>query len=269
MRTPGTLRCTPRWDDMIAMAAAIVGILIAGILISMEVGHRIGVRRARNPGRRHPLSASIQGAIFGLMALLVSFTFYGAGSRFDARRSLAVREANAIGTTYLRLDLLPPETQPELREDFRVYLRSRLAVFQQIPNIKAVKAALDRSSALQDSLWTKVVKASNGIGPAERILILSSLNDTIDITTESTVAFITHPPAAVFIMLALTVIFSSGLAGYEMSGSSRRDWVSTISFTLVLAIALYVILDYEFPRIGLIRVDPVDQVLVHTLNKMK
>ena len=56
------------------------------------------------------------------MGLLIAFTFYGAGFRFDARRNLLVREANAIGTTYLRLDLLPPDTQPELRQEFRTYV---------------------------------------------------------------------------------------------------------------------------------------------------
>lgn len=254
---------------MTALAPLVAIGLIAGVFLCIEAGHQLGVfRRSRNSGKLQPMLAPIEGAIFGLMGLLVSFTFYGAGSRFETRRSIVVREANAISTTYLRLDLLPPQRQPDLREEFRRYLRSRLEVFAQFPNVKAVHEALNHSSALQRDLWEKTVNAAKEIGPAEKSLIMASLNETIDITTDSTVALTTHPPTMVFLMLVLTVIVSSAVAGYDMSSSETRDWVSTVSFALVVGIALYMILDYEFPRIGFIRIDPVDQILVDTLNAM-
>jgi hypothetical protein len=65
------------------------------------------------------------------------------------------------------------------------------------------------------------------------------------------------------------VITSSALAGYMMTASSERDWISTITFAVVLGTAVYITLDYEYPRIGLIRIDPVDQVLAQTLARMK
>src|SRR5262249_55448700 len=157
-------------------------------------------------------------------------TIYGAGTRYDNRRNLTGQESNAIGTAYLRLDLLPPETQPELRENFRKYLRSRLAVYHAIPDIQAVNAALERSSALQEVIWRKVVAALKGVGPAEKSLVLTSLNEMIDITTVRTVAEMTHTPTPVFAMLILTVFASSSLAGYTMSASETRDWVSVIAF---------------------------------------
>jgi hypothetical protein len=256
--------------SLIAVAALVVGGLVGVVLLCLEAGHRIGVRRRSLLGAAfQPLQPTVEGAIFGLMGLLVSFTFYGASTRFEARRSLIVREANAIGTTYLRLDLLPTELQPGLREHFRNYLRSRLAVIEQFPNIEGVESALSRSTVLQQELWKQTVEAVRLTGPAEKSLVMAALNETIDITTDSTVALATHPPRAVFGMLGLSVIIASTLAGYGMSGSATRDWVSTICFALMLGFALYMILDYEFPRIGLIRIDPVDQVLVDTLNRMK
>jgi hypothetical protein len=138
---------------MAAVSGLAMCALIAGVLLSIDAGHRIGVyRRSRNPQRVPSVHPSIEAAVFGLMGLLVSFTFYGAGTRFDVRRGLIVREANAVSTAYLRLDLLPRETQPELRDDFRTYLHSRLAVYKAVPDVKAVRAALDRSTALQDSI---------------------------------------------------------------------------------------------------------------------
>ena len=256
--------------ETIVLSSFVVSGLIGVVLLSLECGHRLGVRqRARSPHTVPTVHPTIEASVFGLMGILIGFTFYGAGSRFDNRRSLAVKEANAIGTSYLRLDLLPAEIRPGLQEDFRAYLRSRLEVERKIPDVNAVRTALHRSSTLQSSLWKSVVAAAKDVGPAEKSLVLSSLNETIDITTDRTVALITHPPVVVYVMLGLTVVTSSVLAGYTMSASAIRDWISTITIAVVLGIALYVILDYEYPRIGLIRIDDTDQILEDALEKMK
>ena len=255
---------------MVLLPFLVVCGLLAAVLLSIEAGHRIGIRRwSRMPQGPKPVHPAVESSVFGLMGLLIAFSFYGAGSRFDARRNLIVREANAIGTTYLRLDLLPPETQPQLQADLRNYVHSRLRVYQKITDMNALNAALDHSAALQRTIWTKIVDATKGSGAAEKSLVLTTLNQMIDITTEQTVALVTHPPPAVFVMLVLTVIASSALVGYTMSSSAVRDWVSTLIFALTISSALYVILDYEFPRIGFIRIDPVDQVLAETLKQMK
>jgi len=215
------------------------------------------------------ISSIIETSVLGLMGLLIGFSFYAAGTRFDARRSLMGQEANAIGTAYLRIDLLPRESQPPLREDFREYIRSRLATFHKIPDMNAVNEEIARSSDLQRNIWQRAVEATKGSGPAVQVLVLSSLNEMIDITTVQTVAAMTHTPFAVFIMLALTVVVSSGLMGYASATSGVRDWVYLMTFAIVLGTALYLILDYEYPRIALVRVDSVDKVLIDTLEKMK
>jgi hypothetical protein len=243
--------------------------LIASVFLLLIFGRWLGSRRLRLHQQARITDPTILASVFGLMGLLIGFTFYGAGERLDLRRNLIVEEANAIGTAYLRLDLLPPDAQPELREDFRSYVRSRLAVYQQMPDAKAVQDALDRSSTVQLKIWKAATEAAKNVGPAEKALLLASLNEMIDITTTRTVALIMHPPAAVYLLLAVAVITSSLLAGYAMAGSRVRDWVGAVTFALLLGSALYVILDYEFPRIGLIRVDPLDQVLVDTLKKME
>src|SRR5262245_19425201 len=128
------------------MTAPILLILgsIVGIFLAMEAGRLI--RKWRQlPDQAPNISETIQASVFALMGLLIGFTSYGAGTRFDIRLSRTAQEANAIGTAYLRLDLLPPEAQPSLREDFRNYLRSRLTVIDSVPYREAVNAALDRS----------------------------------------------------------------------------------------------------------------------------
>ena len=112
--------------------------LFVGMLVLLEVGRRIGVRRlARDPEGATVGLGTVEGAVFGLLGLLVAFTFSGAAARFDTRRQLIIEEANAVGTAYLRLELLPTAAQPSLRAAFRQYLAARLAVYRQLADVAA------------------------------------------------------------------------------------------------------------------------------------
>ena len=102
------------------LAASLSAIaLLFGMLALFEVG-RIGKRGlARDSDGVAKGTGPAEAAVFGLLGLLLAFTFSGAASRFEARRHLITEEANAIGTAYLRIDLLPRDTQPEMRQLFR------------------------------------------------------------------------------------------------------------------------------------------------------
>ena len=111
--------------------------LFVGMVVLLEVGRRIGIRRRQRDaeGAREGVGA-VEGAIFALLGLLIAFTFSGAAARFDQRRHLIVEETNAIGTAYLRVDLVAPDLQSALRESFRRYLEARLDVYRKIPDSK-------------------------------------------------------------------------------------------------------------------------------------
>lgn len=247
--------------------------LAVGILLMLEVGRRVGVRRrAHDPDGATAGLGALDGAIFGLMGLLIAFTFSGAASRLDTRRQLIVQEANNIGTAYLRLDLLPASAQPQLREDFRRYVDSRLAVYRALPDVEAAKGRLAESNTIQGEIWNQAVaatKAAEVNGNAVTSLVLSSLNDMIDITTTRTVALQTHPPLVIFWMLILMVLAGALLAGYGTADSKERSWLHTVGFAVLMTVAIYIIIDLEYPRFGLIRVDAVDQLLINLRKDMK
>jgi hypothetical protein len=91
----------------------------------------------------------------------------------------------------------------------------------------------------------------------------------IDITTVRTVGMISHLPFLVVALLAITVLLASFLTGYSISAYGTRDWLSAIIFAIAVSCATYVTFDYEYPRIGLIRTDPVDQMLIEVLERME
>ena len=245
--------------------------LFLGMLFFLEIGRRAGLRRLReDSGAAGEGVGAIDGAVFALLGLLLAFTFSGASSRFDTRRQLIVEETNDIGTAYLRIDLLPADAQPPLRENFRRYLDARLEVYRKLPDIAGAKESMTKADELQRQIWHQAVVASRSEGapPSAPILLLPALNAMIDITTTRTMATQMHPPAVVFVMLFGLALAASLLAGFGMTGSKVRSWFHMLGFALAMAIAVYVILDVEYPRLGLIRVDAFDQALVDLRESM-
>ncbi|HSD42916.1 MAG TPA: DUF4239 domain-containing protein [Burkholderiales bacterium] len=251
------------------IATLLAGGLFFAMLLFLEIGRRAGVRRTAREGQSAPPGAGVvDGAVFALLGLLIAFTFSGAASRFDERRKLIVEEANAIGTAYLRIDLLPAAAQPDMRDSFGRYLDARLAVYRAVPDLVAVNAELARATALQQEIWRKAIAASTG-SQAATMLLLPALNQMIDITTTRTMATQMHPPLILFGMLFALALLGALLAGYSMASAKVRDWVHMATFALALAGAVYVILDIEYPRFGFIRVEAFDQVLIDLRQSMR
>ena len=245
---------------------------LGGMLLLMEIGRRAGLRRlARDPDQGMAGLDMTAGAVFAVFGLLITFTFSGSAARLDARRQLVAVEANAIGTAYLRLDLLPATAQPAMRALFRDYVDSRLAVYRQLPDIDAARAALARSGELQREIWTRAVTAARGAGAAadSARLLVPALNDMIDITTTRTTALRIHPPPVVYALLFAVGLGCALLAGYRTAESKYRNWVHMLGFTLIMGIGIYVTLGIEYPRMGFVPMDSYDYLLVEVRESMQ
>ena len=240
--------------------------LFAAILIFLEIGRQIGRRREESAGSAF---GAMENAVFGLMGLLIAFTFSGAASRLDARRWLVAEETNAIGTAYLRIDLLPFARQEALRESFRQYLDARLAFYSKLGDPTAARAEIPRFTALQREIWSLALRAcQEATSPLTTNLVMPSLNTMFDIATTRAVALQIHPPPIIFVLLGVLPLICSLLAGFDAAARKRRSLIHVLGFAAVLAITVYVILDYEYPRFGLIREDAMDRVLVELRQGM-
>jgi hypothetical protein len=257
----------------LALIAALSTVcLFVGMLVVAEVGRRIGAARlARDPGGLAKGADTAESAVFGLLGLLIAFTFFGAASRFEDRRHLITSEANAIGTAYLRLDLLPADAQPELRELFRRYADARATAYQDAEDQAATSARLAEGTELQGEIWAKSLAAcQRPEAPAPpTMLLLPALNEMIDITTTRVMASQNHPPNIVFLLLAGLSLVGALLVGYGTSTNKGRSWFHIVVFAAILSLTVYVIVDLEFPRLGMIRVDAADQLLVEVRNSMR
>jgi len=254
---------------MVTPTFLISALFLAGlVLLCIEFGRRIRLRRKDTDASKG--IGVIDGAVFGLMGLILAFSFSGAESRFEVRRQLIVQETNAIGTAYLRVDLLPEAAQPQIRTDFRAYVDSRITFYREL-NADRAKAWQDfaRSDQLQKKIWTESIAAAKQTGsPAVLTLVTSSLNDMIDITTTRLVALQTHPPLPIYGALLILALASALIAGFGMGDTGKRPWLHTLVYAVALTVTVYTIIDLEYPRFGLIRIDRYDQTLVNQRNSM-
>lgn len=241
--------------------------LFAATLICLEVGRRLAARVANDSEQGRAGFGVVEGAVFALLGLLVAFSFSGASSRFDERRKLIVEEVNAVGTAWLRIDLLPPEVQAPMRADFRSYLDARLAIYRAVPDLEKVTADMQRAEALQRKIWSQAV-ASTSSSPPAATLLLSALNQMFDIASTRMAATLMHPPLVVFILLFGFSLLGALLAGYAMAGATANRWLHSVTFAFALSGAVYVIIDMEYPRLGFIRIHAFDQLLVDLRQSM-
>lgn len=239
-----------------------LGVALA-LLLAMEVGYRIGRWHQKiGRGSIKEFVGIIDAPILALLGLLIGFTFFGAAERFDKRRDLIVEETNNIGTAYLRLDLLRSEDRDALRALFKQYLDSRIRTYAVLANLREALAEYDHTQQLQSEIWTRSVEAAQKTGSAyASIQLIPALNAMIDITTTRVAVTQFHPPRIVFILLGTLSLIAAILAGYQMSNAARRSWFHVALFVLTFTLAVYVILDLEYPRLGLIRVDAADALL--------
>ena len=182
----------------------VASVLFVGMLLCLEIGRRIGIRRLHDDsGAGAEGLGVIDGAVFAVLGLLIAFTFSGASARFDLRRQPIVEERSAIGTAYLRLDMLGAEAQPALRDSSRAYLDARLDAYRKFPDATAVRKGFDRANEISGRIWRQAVEAvrSKDALPTAALLLLPALSAMIDIATNRTMALLmaatgfTSPPS--------------------------------------------------------------------------
>jgi hypothetical protein len=246
------------------VTAALAGALFLAMLLFIELGRRMGVRQLKSRGTEARAGVGlVDGTVYGLLALLMGFSFSGAATRFDQRRDLVGQEANALGTAWLRLDLLPAEKQGAVRGAFRRYVDALIAAYAEFPGLANAAREPPGIARAQHDLWGDAVAVclTPGGEPA-RILLLPALNEAFDTVERERLARRIHPPLVIWAMLGLAALAAGLFAGYDIAPGPSRNWIYILGVAATVSVAAYVVIELEYPRIGLVRIDAIDQTLV-------
>jgi hypothetical protein len=179
-----------------------------------------------------------------------------------------VDETNAIGTAWLRLDLLPADRQPAVRDDFRRYVDARLSAYAKLPDIDAAWAELRRARAEEQVIWDHTMAAMAGQTGSPLMLVTQALNAMIDLSSTQVMATRLHPPPILFVVLAVLALVSALVMGEVTAGMSLRWWLHSLAFSVLFSSTFYLILELEYPRAGFLRIHDFDQQLIQLRKDM-
>ena len=257
----------PRLAALLAFACLALG-LFGMVLLGLKVGRR----RTRVAGAKPdpvPGVGAVEACVFGVFGLLIAFTFSGAAERFQARRQLVVKDAQALGTAWNRLGLLSSPAREELRLALREVLDLRLAAYRE-HSLEGFDRIAGRAAEQGDRLAAAAVEACRTPADAEFAeVVVPAINETNDIALARRAAVHTHPPLQIYLLLIAIALAVALHIGVTMGAAARPSWLHLVGFCLVFASALYVTIDLELPRAGLLRVDTADALLEDARSAMK
>ena len=240
------------WPTWIITAGVFCGMLAAD-----EIGFRLGLRHRREETElTRTVSGTLKGSVLGLVALLLAFSFSATTNRFDVRQRLVLDQANAVGTCYQRAGLLEDRSRDQIREALRRYVRARLDLADAGNDPAELTRAGAEIDRLLGGLWSAVEEANRRQPDAVRnSLIVPAANEVIDLSSTRAWASRNHLPDPVLVLLLASVLVSGLLLGHSSGQAGRRLVGLWSASNLILALVLFVVLDFDRPRRGLIRVD--------------
>jgi hypothetical protein len=243
-------------------AGAIAIVLFISILLVFRLGVFLRQRiLLKNKDKEFGDFGAFNGAIMGLLALLMAFTFGMSNSRYDARREAVVKEANAISTAILRTDIYPDSMRMVLRGLFRQYLEARIGYFQAGVDTQKTKEEYMLANKISSQIWSITANYAKVNDVTTRTSqLIPALNDMIDIVTTRQAAGEAHlPPSIIYFLLGLCLCVAF-IMGYDKN--QKIDWIVPIGFAFVLSFTILIIFDLDRPRRGFITLDKPNQKIV-------
>lgn len=194
----------------------------------------------------------ILGSTLTLLGLIIGFTFSMAMTRYDQRKNYEEEEANAIGTEYVRLDLLPDSDTTKARALVRNYLDQRV-LYYRTRNEQQLRQINDRTAQLQTEMWLAVSKLSLALPTPVTALAVSGMNDVLNSQGYTQAAWWNRVPFGAWALLVILSVFSNVALGY---GARRRTTFRFLILPIALSVSLFLIADIDSPRGGIILVHP-------------
>jgi hypothetical protein len=239
-------------------SVAFPGLLVlALIMLAGLITYRISLRMRRHGPDDAPFGV-IQAGAFGLIGLLLGFSFSLAIGRYDQRRQVTVKEANAIGTTALRVQLLEPSVAAPMWTALRAYADARYDFASAVAGKR--DEAARRSATLQEQMWALAMRTAHDDPHSTMVpLFIATLNDTIDVSAEQADALNATIPMAVLDIVVGVILLAAALLGASFGRAGSFEAVPFLAFSVMLALTYAVIVDLDTPQGGFIKV-PLDSL---------
>ena len=249
-------------------ASLISAVLFILIILFNRAGFFVQQQEAKKNKEKQPGLGPIEGSLLGLLALLLSFTFSLSAAKNDSRRAVIVEEANDISTAISRCDLYPDSIRKELHLLFNSYIDARIAYYDAGIDSAKISTSLKQANEYYAGIWKKVIILSQDKDNTLRSQqMVPALNTISDILTTRDAQRNAHVPESILWMLFVLTLVGSFVMGYGTV--SRYNWIIVSGFALMTVMTIYLILDLDRPRRGIINMDLTEQKIVELKDMVK
>jgi hypothetical protein len=227
---------------------------ILGLTLSAWAGATILKGRADLQGQSRDDFGVVLAAALTLLGLIIGFSFSMAVSRYDQRKNYEEAEANAIGTEYVRADLLPAPQAAATRELLRRYVEQRVS-FYRTSDAERLRQIDIQTAALQSKMWSAVTVQAVAQPSPLAALVVSGMNDVLNSQGYTQAAWWNRIPVAAWALMAVIAVLCNVMLGYA-GGTLKPRGVLLLVLPFVVSVSFFLIADIDSPRGGIIRVVP-------------
>jgi hypothetical protein len=240
------------------------------LFVSILIFYLLGVKISNYKKRHNPESKSegigpLEGALLGLLSLLLSFTFGMSASRYDARRSLIVQESNDIGSVISLCDMYPDSIRTLFRENLKEYVDTRISYYNTTKS-EVMNNSVIKSQQISSKLWKSIVILSRQKPDFTRdnqmITAFCKMTDMVTSRDASRLAKV--PELIVFLLIILTII-GAFIVGYGKK-TKKNDWIIIALYSIMTVLTIYTILDLDRPKRGTIRTNIPHEKIIELRN---
>jgi hypothetical protein len=248
-----------------------VFVLLSGIFwFSMILGQNLGLAQLKQQAaEKLEVVLVAEGAVFGLLGLLLAFTFSGAYDRYELKKINLVEESYTFEAAYNYIDLLPANMQSQMRDDVRLYADWYIKAFKDTPYKSSVKRDLEHAQLIEDRIWdVAVAAAAETNDKALAQIYIPAFTRMFDAAHRGYYLTQIHPPRIIFALLIGLAALGAFLVGYNSAENKQKRPIHSLCYVLLTALTIYIIINMEYPRLGFIGMKSFDQVLISVRNNM-
>ena len=236
------------------------------VLTSTLLGSIVG-KLKKIKGEYLTESSNVYGSLFGLLALILAFTYSMSIDRYDTRRQIIIQESNTISTALLRADLYPENERLLFRNDFKKYIETRINYFKIGFDSKKREQINILTHSLSDALWNRATRLSHNYSNTDATRqMIPALNEMFDITTTRLAAENAKVPDSIILLVFLLAFIISFFSGYSSTLKGNIDWFGNFCFGIMISLTVFFILDLDRPYRGLITLDVSNNSIIELLK---
>lgn len=241
-----------------------ISILLFTLIITCYViGSRVGKWQKKvNPDGKSEGVGPLEGALLGLLSLMLSFTFSSANSRFESRNNLIGEEANEIHSALMRSDLYPDSIRVSYRQDLKQYVQARIAYYDAHNDTKKIAAAVKEAKRIMARIWDRTADLSRPTTSSmPHSLMIATVGKLTDLISSRESARIKQVPDLIIWLLISLSLLGSFIIGYARK-EKKKDWIIISVYTVMNVATIFTILDLDRPFSGVIKTDMMEAKIV-------